>query len=125
MAGGQMAASTPAPELFPLSDERKQSLLSSGSPLEVPEPKSPESHESKAARTVQAAWLNKLVDKETIACSLPIKISNAIIEGPLRWRNAKFTRDVVFSNCEFRGEVDMSFATFEQTVSFRRSAFRL
>ena len=110
---------------FPLTYESMRALLESGARVEFPEPMSPESKESKAARTIQAEWLNKLVEPQTGICSLPLDLSNAIVEGNLDWSRRTFEHKVNFRRCEFRGTVEMSFAQFKRSLTVLRTAFLL
>ena len=80
-----------------------------------------ESPEMRAERTITALLIDRIVNEPKRTVSLPIKISNAIIDGPLNLQYVTFEAEVSIVNCEFTGDIDFSFSTFEHSANFNGS----
>src|SRR5215475_5488256 len=80
----------------PLSDEEKKHRLTRGLPLRftVPAADQPELPEHRAARTIQASWLEDLSTQPEAMVKVAILLEHAVIEGPLRLRYATFLQEV-------------------------------
>lgn len=113
---------SPAIQL-PTEEYRKK--LNTGKPLEfqAPPKDQDETPNQKAARTIPARWLELLAENHRRVISVPIQISNAIIEGHLHLEYAVFECNLVVKNCEFTGSVNFSFATFSRAARFTGSHF--
>ncbi len=96
-----------------------------GKPLSFPvlSANGPESPESRAARTVKAAWLNELAEGPAGVIHVPIRISHAIIEGNLELQSCTFESDLIIEQSEFAGSVYFDFATFDRRAVFVFSRF--
>ena len=115
------------PTAMPLTDEQKKACLQQGKPLVFDEasPHAKESPQSKAARTIRAAWLRDLIDKSAPAhpIKVPILIRNANIEGNVALHSVTFEDHVSIVNSDFQGEVNFSVSTFKQSATFDGSTF--
>src|SRR2546422_211246 len=109
---------------LPFAEQTKRDRLREGRPIEFPTPPDgSETPEARAARTIPSKWLDDLAVEPDRVFRTPIRISNAIIDGPLRQPYATFEYDFVITGTEFTGEVDLSFATFKRSVKIDDSRF--
>lgn len=104
-------------------DPRYASLQSGELLFPAPPPGHTETPEEAALRTIPAKWLEDLAPRPARVVSVPIEITNAIIEGDLHLENACFEYKLSITDCEFRGDVDFSFAVFKHTASFKKTTF--
>lgn len=79
------------------------------------------SDDADAARTVPAAWIEKLASGGTLRG--PVQINSAIITGDLSLQYTVFKCGLSITESEFRGSVNLSFATFERGVNLRGTRF--
>jgi uncharacterized protein YjbI with pentapeptide repeats len=110
---------------IPATDAEKRAFLIAGRNIAFPAPDSGaiETPAERAARTIQASWLQELPTAANRVIDAPIMIKNAIVEGPLDLRFATFNREVQLRYCEFLGEVDFSFSSFQKGVALTGSTF--
>jgi uncharacterized protein YjbI with pentapeptide repeats len=105
-----------------LTDDEKRAALREGRPLYFSGDAS-DSTEIKATRKIQASWLEELAKTPDRCVEVPVDISNAIIEGPLRLSYTTFKCGLSITDSDFIDEVDFSFAEFKQLASFERTYF--
>jgi hypothetical protein len=112
-------------DTVPTTDQGKRAWLEHGTPLvfDAPPADREETPEEKAARTIQAAWLEELASKPARTVRVPVEIAHAIIEGPLDLQHATFEFDLSITHSRFTGEVNSSFATFKRRACFDRCSF--
>jgi pentapeptide repeat protein len=70
-------------------------------------------------RTVPAEWI-----EEAVRESARVTIANAIIQGALNLRYARFPKEFSLLRCRVSGPADFSCATFEQNLILSETAFR-
>lgn len=108
-----------------ISDDEKRQTLLQGKPLEfVVQREGRRERGATRTRIIRASWISDLMNEETREISKPIRIANAIIEGPLCFRNATFCNEFLIIGSEFIGDVDLSFASFDRAASFEGSDFK-
>lgn len=103
-----------------------QADLVAGRPVSFPAPTvpPPETPTSRAARTIPAQWLQDIATPNARKISVPILVTNAIVDGPLNLSYVAFDCAVEFSGCEFTGgAVDFSFAAFSRSAKFSACRF--
>jgi uncharacterized protein YjbI with pentapeptide repeats len=86
----------------------------------------PEDPAARAFRTIPAQWLLDLLaaNANTRKVTIPISVSNAVIDGPLAFRYSYFDCAVEFIGCEFvNGLIDFAFAKFAQAAKFTNCYF--
>ena len=108
------------------TDEEKKHCLTQGLPLRFASPTAdqPELPSHRAARTIQASWLEDLSTGPEATVKVAILLEHAVIEGPLRLRYATFLQEVAITRCEFTGPFDLSYARFARAVSLAGCSFR-
>jgi hypothetical protein len=117
--------SLPMTPAQPLPTNPAFEKLYAGKPLEFPPfpTNRAETPEEKAARTIPAHWLELLAEGHKRIVSVPIRISNAIIDGSLELEYVLFESTVSIVGCHFTGTVDLSFTTFQLASRFDGSHF--
>jgi uncharacterized protein YjbI with pentapeptide repeats len=110
--------------MIELTDSQKQDQLRAGKPLQFDSSTADGvTAAAKAGSTIQARWLEALAEEPDRIVRVPIRITNAVIEGPLRLAYATFEYDLSIRDSIFTDEVDLSYATFKRTASFEGSQF--
>ncbi len=119
-------ASSPVKTKRTLSEDEKYLKLINGEALDFYSPQhiGHESNAEKAARTIPSLWLMELLEESNYTISKPIRISNAIIKGPVLLRYAVFQYELSITGSTFTDEVDLSFATFKRIITFEGSTFQ-
>ncbi len=112
-----------------MNEQEIAERLSQGLPVEFPPASSNETQMQRAARTIRAELLEQLISTN-MTVPVPVRISNAVVQGNLSWANVTFECPLEI-RAEFtpaaestEQKVDLSFAYCKRGLRFRGSAFQ-
>ena len=126
MTEASVAEKAPILYKYPASESAAREFLQSGWEIRFPPLSCPlyNSPADRQTRTVEASEIESLAKHPRGGnAQLPIRISNAIIRGDLSLNYVTFEREVIITDSEFTGNVDLSFASFQKAVCFRGCSF--